>query len=420
MIKREITRKSKRKSDRKPVKTHKKLNYSMNKLLLRTKQEVGSGKTVVLAMSGGVDSSVAAYLLRYQGYKVIGAFMKNWSDTKNKLTGECAWKEEKRYAMKICLKLKIPLATFDFEDEYKKEVVNPMFKSYGAGLTPNPDVLCNEKVKFPLFWKKAKKLGADYMATGHHIRKNPVNRAAKQYKMLRAMQEGKDQSYFLHRLTQKDLEKTLFPIGHYTKEEVRFMAEQLGLPNYDKKSTTGICFIGKINLKTFLQQRLPAKKGVILGPGGEKLGTHDGIMYYTVGQRIGPRYGVEIDRKPGITSSKRWYVASKNPKQNIIVVAPEGHKMLFRKLIAAKNFHFIREDEKDMKRKLSKRRKSYLARIRQVGELLSAKLGYDEKNKVFMVELREGITGVSQGQAIVLYDDTEVVGGGEIVFPELL
>jgi len=417
MIKRELTIKSNRKPDEKPAKQKK---HSMKKLLSRVKRRVGDGKTVVLAMSGGVDSSVAAYLLKYQGYKVIGAFMKNWSDTKNKLTGECAWKEEKRYALKICLKLRIPLITFDFEDEYKKEVVDPMFKYYGAGLTPNPDVLCNEKVKFPLFWKKAKSLGTDYMATGHHIRKEPQIKESCAYKMLRAVNEGKDQSYFLHRLTQKDLKRTLFPIGYFTKEEVRYMAEHLDLPNYDKKSTTGICFIGKINLKDFLQQRLPAKKGRILGPSGERLGEHDGIMYYTIGQRIGPRYGIEIYRKPGITSSKRWYVASKNLKQKIIVVAPEGHKILFRKCMAVKSFHFIRENEIEMKQKLSKRRKSYLARIRQVGELLPAKLGYDDRNKVFMVELKEGITGVSQGQSVVLYDNKEVVGGGEMVFPELL
>ena len=204
-------------------------------------------KKILLAMSGGVDSSVAALLMKKRGFQIIGAFMKNWSDTKNEY-GECTWREERRMATKVASILGIPLLTFDFEKEYKKEVIEEMFKKYEKGITPNPDIDCNQKIKFPLFWNKAKEIGADFIATGHYAR---VRRIGKKTVLLRAKDETKDQTYFLYRLKQKDLKKVIFPIGDLTKKEVREMARNNKLPNHDKKSTTGICFVGKVNLKKF-------------------------------------------------------------------------------------------------------------------------------------------------------------------------
>jgi tRNA-specific 2-thiouridylase len=360
---------------------------------------------VLLAMSGGVDSSVAALLLKKQGYSVIAAFMKNWSDTKNSL-GECSWKDDRKEAMKIASQLEIPLITLDFEKQYRKDVVEPMFDSYKKGITPNPDIDCNQKLKFPLLWKAAKKLGADFIATGHYVRK-------KDETMLRAKDESKDQSYFLYRLSPQDIKHSLFPVGELTKKQVREIAKKNKFSNYDRKSTVGICFIGKLNLKKFLQKKIKPKKGNILSPEGKIIGQHDGIYYYTIGQRIGPRFGIEIN-KGNEKRVQRWYVASKNLKRNGIIAAPEGHDLLYRKNIFLKNPHFI---NKNFIIKLKNKRVislKVLSRIRQVGELLPSTLLYN-KGK-FKITLKKPITGVSEGQAIVLYQGTKVLGGGVISF----
>lgn len=343
-------------------------------------------------MSGGVDSSVAALLMKKKGYQVIGAFMKNWSHSKHEM-GECTWQEERKHAIKIAAKLKIPLLTFDYEKEYEKYVVNEMFKKYKKGITPNPDVDCNEKVKFPLLLKEAKKLDADYLVTGHFAR-------TKKGKLYRAKDESKDQSYFLYRLKPKELEKCLFPMGKYTKKQIRKIAKKNDFQNHDKKSTVGICFIGKINLKDFLKKKIKPKKGKILDPEGNQIGTHDGIYYYTIGQRLGPRYGFDIKRGSGQKLS-RWYVARKDLKKNIIIAAPQNHPINFRKEIIMKDIHWINEKPKNGK---------LYARIRQVGELLPSKL---KKNKII---LKKPITGISEGQAIVLYKRKKCVGGGVISF----
>jgi len=358
-------------------------------------------------MSGGVDSSVAALLLQKKGYEVIGAFMKNYSNTKNSL-GECAWRGERRFALKIAAQLNIPLITLDFEKQYKKQVVNEMFKKYKKGITPNPDIDCNQKIKFPLLIKEAKKRGIDLIATGHFAKKNKKNQ------LLRAKDESKDQSYFLYRIKKSELKSCLFPIGNLTKKKVREIAKKNNFPNFDKKSTVGICFIGKINLKKFLQQKIKPKKGKILDPEGNQIGEHDGIYYYTIGQRLGPRYGLEIEKKGSLSKEgvgqgssqknlKKWYIAKKDLKKNILIVAPEGHELNFRKKIIIKNTHWI-----DSKPKYKK----VYARIRHVGELLPAKLDL-EKNQVI---LKKPITGISQGQAIVLYKGKKCLGGGEIEF----
>lgn len=355
---------------------------------------------VLVAMSGGVDSSVAALLLKKQGYEVIGAFMKNWSDTKNQF-GECSWKDDRKEAMKIASKLNIPLITLDFEKEYRKQVVDEMFRLYRKGITPNPDIDCNNKVKFPLLWKAAKKLNADFIATGHYSR-------IKNHGLLRAKDESKDQSYFLYRLSKNDLEHSLFPIGELTKKQVREIAKENNFPNFDRKSTVGICFIGKVNLKKFLQKKINPKKGEILDPEGNVIGFHDGIYYYTIGQRLGPRFGIDINR--GKESQRRWYVASKNLKKNEIIAAPKEHDLLYRKEILIKNPHWINEGPGKNKKY------SVKSRIRQVGELLPSILKYNKEKKHYQITLKKAITGISEGQAAVLYQGTKVLGGGVIEF----
>ena len=356
---------------------------------------------VLLAMSGGVDSSVAALLLKKQGYEVIGAFMVNWSDTKNKITGECSWREERRIAMKIAAKLEIKFITLNFEEEYKKDVVEVMFKNYQKGITPNPDIDCNDKIKFPLLIREAKKLGCDFVATGHYAK---IKNNKGKYELLRAKDELKDQSYFLYRIKQNELKNILFPIGEYTKKEIREIAKKNKFQNYNKKGTVGICFIGKINLKKFLKKRIKPKKGIILNPDGDKIGEHDGIYYYTIGQRIGQRFGIEVLKPEKM--QKKWYVAKKILKTNTIIAAPENHPLNFRKEIIIKNPHWINEKPKN--------NTEVLSRIRQVGELLPSKLQY-EKGKLKII-LKKAITGVSQGQAIVLYRGTKCFGGGVISF----
>ena len=359
---------------------------------------------VLVAMSGGVDSSVAALLMKKKGYEVIGAFMKNWSDTKDPITGECSWREDRRIALKIAAKLNIPFITLDFEKQYKKEDVDEMFKKYKKGITPNPDIDCNQKVKFPLLWKAAQKLKADYIVTGHYAR---IKKGRNGCELLRAKDESKDQSYFLYRLNQNDLKLSLFPIGDYTKKEIRKIAEKNNFHNFNRKSTVGICFIGKVNLKQFLQKKIKPKPGKILNPEGRQIGIHDGIYYYTIGQRIGPRFGIDLERKAENNGKvKKWYVARKILKTNTIIAAPEGHPLLYRKEITLKQPHWINEKPRNNMKVLS--------RIRQVGELLPSRLEY-QKGK-YKIILNKAITGVSEGQAIVLYQKDMCLGGGVISF----
>jgi tRNA-uridine 2-sulfurtransferase len=373
---------------------------------------------VLLAMSGGVDSSVAALLLQKQGYEVIGAFMKNWSDTKDPLTGRCAWRTERKMALKIASQLNIPLLTLDFEKQYRKEVIDEMFKKYKRGITPNPDIDCNQKIKFPLLLKAAKKMNINLIATGHYTRVRKIKSKDKNskniiYELLRGKDNSKDQSYFLYKINQEELSHCLFPIGNYSKEQIRNIAKKNHFPNYDKKGTVGICFIGKVNLKKFLQKKIKPKKGKILDPNGKIIGEHDGIYYYTIGQRLGPRYGFELDRGDKNKPSK-WYVAVKNVKTNTIIAAPENHSLNFRKYITIKDIHFISDKPEEYKK--STKKYKVLSRIRHVGELLPSILLYDKKNKQFKVTLNQAITGVSEGQAIVLYEGEKVLGGGEIRF----
>ena len=278
-------------------------------------------KRVVIGLSGGVDSSVAAWLLKQEGYDVIGLFMINWHDTTGTLYGDCAWKDDLTFAELVAKKLEIPLHTVDLSDHYKKRVVDYMFAEYEKGRTPNPDVLCNREIKFDIFVDAAKKLGAEFVATGHYAQKEVVEIDGKPvYKLLAGLDPNKDQSYFLCQLSQKQLATALFPIGKMLKPEVRKIADSLGLATATRKDSQGICFVGKVNLPVFLQQKLEAKEGSIVEisadsdvyqnhnsekvslmeytkafeyvrSDGVAVGKHKGAHFYTIGQRKGLNVG---------------------------------------------------------------------------------------------------------------------------------
>ena len=356
-------------------------------------------KSVLLGMSGGVDSSVAALLLQKQGYKVIGAFLRMFSDTKNKLTGECNWREELRTARKIASKLNIKLITLNYENIYKSQVVNPMFKAYQAGLTPNPDLACNNLIKFPLLWKKAKQLNCDFIATGHYAN---IKKTKQGYQLQEGKDKHKDQSYFLAKLSQKDLSHTLFSIGNLTKEKVRQIAKSNHFPNWDKHGSAGVCFIGKINFQNFLKQRIKEKQGNVISPEGQFLGTHKGIQFYTIGQKAHPNIGIDM-QKPKEYSTLRYYIAEKS-KSNTLIVAPEDHPALKRKEIIIKSLHLI-----NPKDKIPSQLK---ARIRHLGQLQEGKL-IKKSNKHHFI-FNKPLEALAEGQYIVLYHKKKVIGCGEI------
>jgi tRNA-specific 2-thiouridylase len=351
-------------------------------------------KSVLIGLSGGVDSSVAAILLKKQGYKVIGCFLKCFSDTKDPITGECNWIKEKQMAQKIASILEIPLITLDLEKEYKKQVIIPMIREYKHNLTPNPDISCNTIIKFPWLIKEANKRKIDYVATGHYAKTKKTKNG---YELHYPKDKMKDQTYFLYELNQQILSRTLFPIGNLTKSEVREIAKKHNLPNWNKSGTRGICFVGKVNMKSFLERNIKNNSGKILDPEGEIIGTHPGASYFTIGQRIGPHLGMEI-HKPRSLTSKKWYVASKTG--NTIIAAPEGHKLLKKSIIKIKNLHLINPKEK-IPTKLK-------ARIRHLGQLYPGRLS----NNTF--KLKKPIEAIAPGQHLVIYNKSKVIGGGEI------
>ena len=354
---------------------------------------------VVVGMSGGVDSSVAALLLKKEGYDVIGVFMKNYSDKKNPLTGECSWKEEKRMAQLVAAILEIPFFVVDYEKKYKREIIESMFKDYAKGLTPNPDILCNKIVKFPALWTEAKKLKADYVATGHYAQ---IKKTKNGFELLQGIDKKKDQSYFLYQLSQNELAHTLFPVGKLKKEKVREIAKQNSFPNWNKKGTSGICFVGKIDMKEFLRKKIQEKRGKVFSPDGEIIGTHPGAMYFTIGERIGISKGFKLNDK--IKIKKKLYVAEKR-KNNILIVAPRGHFLLKMKKVFIKEIHFINLKEKIPREKLK-------ARVRHLGKLHSGRL--IKENARWIFHFKKPIVGIAEGQFIVIYRGEKVVGGGEM------
>lgn len=363
-------------------------------------------KKVLVGLSGGVDSAIAALLLKQQGYEVIGAFIKSFSRRKTDLPGKCLWREDIKYAKKVAKKLGIFLITLNFEKEYMKEVIEPMFKSYSSGLTPNPDALCNKKVKFPLLWREAKKFGCDFIATGHYIKK--IKNSDGTFSLKIPKDKTKDQSYFLYDLTQHDLKHSIFPIGdtNLTKKEVREIAHKNKFPNFNKPGTRGLCFVGKTDMKSFLSQKIKPKPGKLLDSKGNTIGKHDGIMFYTIGERAGDKYGIEIDKEYRHKHGK-LYITNKNLKSNTLTLAPENHPASLRKSFLIKKLNLINK-----KQKLSSK---VNVRIRHLGKLHSAMLKKQKPN-ILICTLEKPLADIAEGQSAVIYHPHTniLLGGGEI------
>lgn len=380
---------------------------------------------VLLGLSGGVDSAVTALLLKKQGYEVIGAFMRCFSEEKNKLTNECSYLEDKKDAQRIAAQLNIPFIELNYEKEYKAQVLDEMFKAYERGITPNPDSQCNTKIKFPFLWKEAKKLKCDFIATGHYVKKISAQKRAKHvsYKLdakksLRPIARNnryyfkipkdktKDQTYFLYGLKQEDLKHTLFPIGDYTKSEVRQIAKSNNLHNWNRQSTRGLCFIGNIDVKQFLKQRIKNKPGKIISPESQVVGKHQGIQFYTIGERIGNNENIQISNAYRNKTKAKLYIADKNRKTNTLTVAPENHNLLFKKQFQIKNINYITE-------KLKFPLKNIKVRIRHLGKLMQADIT-NQGNKL-IVNLKHPTQGIAEGQSVVIYTNSRIMlSGGEI------
>ncbi|CAN5329953.1 tRNA 2-thiouridine(34) synthase MnmA [soil metagenome] len=388
-------------------------------------------KRVVVGLSGGVDSSVTAYLLKEQGYEVIGMFMKNWHDDSVTISDECPWLDDSNDAMIVAQHLGIPFQAIDLSKEYKERIVDYMFAEYQSGRTPNPDVLCNREIKFDVFLNAALKLGADFVATGHYCRKEEfIKNGQTHYRLMAGKDPNKDQSYFLCQLTQGQLSKALFPIGELLKPEVRDLARKAGLATAEKKDSQGLCFVGKVHLPDFLQQRLETKKGNVievsmhadvfkngfsdddlehvtlpytLSPEiGEVVGEHNGAHYYTIGQRRGLNIG---------GFEKPLFVIGTDTTKNVIYTGMgDDHPGLYRKglFIPVTDEHWIRED---LMLK-SGDSKQYLARIRYRQPLEKCML--HKKNEGLYIIFDRPQRGVTPGQFAAWYDGEELIGSGVI------
>ena len=387
-------------------------------------------KRVVVGLSGGVDSSVTAYLLKEQGYDVIGMFMKNWHDDSVTISNECPWLDDSNDAMIVAQHLGIPFQAIDLSVDYKQRLVDYMFAEYQSGRTPNPDVLCNREIKFDIFLKAALKLGADYVATGHYARREEMDVNGKKiYRLLAGKDPNKDQSYFLCQLTQDQLSRALFPIGELLKPEVREIAKNAGLATAGKKDSQGLCFIGKVHLPDFLQQKLLPKKGkaieiaadaavfkngksndvehltepFTLSPDlGKVIGEHNGAHYYTIGQRK----GLNIGGKP-----KPMFIIGTDTEKNVIYMGMgEDHPGLHRKglFIPTADEHWVRTD---LALK-SGEQKDYMARIRYRQKLEPCTLYKKEKGLYIIFETPQ--KAITPGQFAAWYEGEELIGSGVI------
>ncbi len=383
---------------------------------------------IVVGMSGGVDSSVAAYLLKKQGHEVIGLFMKNWHDTSVTISDECPWIDDSNDAMLVSEHLGIPFQTIDLSEEYKKRIVDYMFDEYERGRTPNPDILCNREIKFDVFLKAALKLGAEYVATGHYCRKmlSTNNHGETTYHLLAGIDDNKDQSYFLSQISQEQLKYALFPIGELTKPQVREIANEIHLPTANKKDSQGLCFIGKVRLPEFLQQQLKPKKGNIYlienkenavkessldeicskikfkPTDGKKIAEHQGAHFYTIGQRK----GLDIGGTP-----LPLYVVDTNTTDNAIYVGMgENHYALARKgvKILLEDIHWLRSDLKLNPGQSA----NYLVRIRYRQALVKAEL-IMEQTALYIV-FETPINAIASGQFATWYLNDELIGSGVI------
>lgn len=394
-------------------------------------------KKVVVGLSGGVDSSVAAYLLKEQGYDVIGLFMKNWHDDSVTISEECPWLEDSNDALIVAEKLGIPFQTVDLSVEYKERIVDYMFREYEMGRTPNPDVLCNREIKFDVFLKIALQLGADFVATGHYCKKGTIENknSTETYQLLAGLDKNKDQSYFLCQLSQEQLSKTLFPIGELTKPEVRKIAAKMDLITADKKDSQGLCFIGKVRLPEFLQQQLKPKKGKIVEVSasvgqynrpvpkfsdksaeleffsekpaysitdGKIVGEHDGAHYFTKGQRKGLHVG---------GTKEPLFVIDTDVHENVIYTGQgKTHPGLYRRTLFVKEeeIHWIRPDlALNLDDKLEIK-----ARIRYRQELQEATL-YKVEGGIY-VDFKQMQSAITEGQFVAWYSADELIGSGVI------
>lgn len=387
---------------------------------------------VVVGLSGGVDSSVAAYLLKQQGHEVIGLFMRNWHDTTGTLEGDCPWYDDQVFAELVAKRLDIEFHYVDLSTEYRKRVVDYMFSEYEAGRTPNPDVLCNREIKFDVFLKEALKLGADKVATGHYCRLDEWtdNEGTKHYKLLAGSDPNKDQSYFLCQLTQEQLSYAMFPIGDLLKPEVRRIAEEQKLATAKRKDSQGICFVGKVDLPVFLQQKLKAKEGnvheilphsprfvrecaaddykTLSEPyrltvrDGKKIGTHQGAHFYTIGQRKGLGIG---GRKESL------FVIGTDVEQNVVFVGEgDNHPGLYRKVLSIRTEEIHWVDNIDAMTVGERRR--YSVRIRYRQPLQQAELVMDSEGLYIIFD--EPQRGITAGQFAAWYDGDNLVGSGVI------
>ncbi|USK58904.1 tRNA 2-thiouridine(34) synthase MnmA [Peribacillus asahii] len=348
---------------------------------------------VVVGMSGGVDSSVAALLLKQQGYDVVGIFMKNWDDTDE--NGVCTATEDYNDVIAVCNQIGIPYYAVNFEKQYWEKVFTYFLEEYKAGRTPNPDVMCNKEIKFKAFLEHAVSLGADYLATGHYAQ---VAFRDGDYKMLRGIDDNKDQTYFLNQLTQEQLEKVMFPLGHIEKKEVREIAKKAGLATAAKKDSTGICFIGERNFKEFLSQYLPAQPGEMMTMDGTVMGKHDGLMYYTIGQRHGLGIG---------GSGEPWFVAGKDLKRNILYVCQGfDNDLLYSTSLKAVKMSWVANQAPATEFTCTAK-----FRYRQTDSPVSVKVL--ETGDVEVV-FAEPVRAITPGQAVVFYDGDVCLGGGTI------
>lgn len=359
---------------------------------------------VFVGVSGGVDSSVSLALLKESGFDVTGVFLKVWHPE----FLPCDWKEERRSAMRVCATLDVPFITIDCQEEYKKEVVDYMIAEYTAGRTPNPDVFCNKYVKFGVFLDKAKEMGADFVATGHYAQNlifdkslSPQQDLSKyRFELHESNDKNKDQSYFLYTLNQEQLSKTLFPVGHLTKPEVRKLAEKFGLPTATKKDSQGLCFIGKVDMKDFLSHFIETKKGDVLNSKGEVIGIHDGALFYTIGQR----HGFTITKKT--PNDPSFFVVAKDVEKNTITVADKESQsdLVFNtKEVFVKDIHFIDGVEPVFPLECQ-------VRIRYRQEKQNCRI---EKNKDgYKISFENPQNGVARGQSAVLYQGEKCLGGG--------
>jgi len=385
---------------------------------------------VVAGISGGVDSGVAAYLLKKEGYDVVGLFMRNWTDSTGLKSGGCSYEDDVLFARMVAKKIGIPFHEVDLSEEYKKRVVDYLFREYSAGRTPNPDVLCNREIKFDAFVKEALKLGADFVATGHYCRKGvDEGENGTYYRLLAGVDGNKDQSYFLCQLNQEQLKRALFPIGGLTKPEVRDIARQQNLANAERKDSQGICFVGKVDLPTFLQQQLKAKKGKVIelpvgfpvpGPdssleelaapyqisedAGTLAGIHSGAHFYTIGQRK----GLNIGGRP-----EPLFIVATDTEKNIVYVGQgKDHPLLMKKALFMRldDLHWIRPD----KAFGPGGEKEYLVRIRYRQELQKAKLIIKEAGAYILFEQAQ--RAVVPGQFAAWYEGEELIGSGVIQY----